>query len=97
MSIVKHHRGWEYWLDRGNHRYVAVKFEGDELAANEHAEADTAEEVIRLIDAAEDSALVLADAEEEHSICPACYGEGVLLGALGSVSHHRCRQCGLTY
>ena len=97
MSIVKNHRGWEYWLDAGNHRYIAAKFDGDGEQASDSLEADEADEIVRLIDAAEDSALVFADIEEEHSVCPACHGEGVSLGALGSKSYHRCRHCGLLY
>lgn len=34
---------------------------------------------------------------EEPSACPACGGEGALLGALGKLTHHRCRSCGLDF
>ncbi len=29
--------------------------------------------------------------------CPACEGDGYLLGALGATWHFRCRCCGLNY
>lgn len=96
MCKVREHRGWEYWLDAGTHRYVAAKLTGGEQA-EDSVEADTIKEVIELIDAAEDATEVFADIEEEISICPACHGEGASLGALGSKHYHRCRQCGLTY
>lgn len=97
MCKVREHRGWEYWLDAGTHRYVAAKFVGGEQA-EDSVEADTLEDVIRLIDAAEDAELVLVDPfDEAASVCPACNGEGVSLGALGSKHYHRCRQCGLIY
>jgi tRNA(Ile2) C34 agmatinyltransferase TiaS len=94
MCKVKNHRGWEYWLDAGTHRYVAAKFIDGEQA-EDSVEGDTIEEVLEQINAAEDATLVFADIEEEISICPACYGEGVSLGALGATAYHRCRQCGL--
>lgn len=29
--------------------------------------------------------------------CPACCGEGVPLGTLGTWNHYRCRQCGMNF
>jgi len=29
--------------------------------------------------------------------CPVCRGPGVLLGALGTRIHHRCRNCGIDF
>jgi transposase-like protein len=29
--------------------------------------------------------------------CPACCGEGIHLGALGTFQHYRCRRCGMTF
>lgn len=34
---------------------------------------------------------------EEPPGCPTCGGEGALLGALGRVTHYRCRNCGIDY
>lgn len=32
--------------------------------------------------------------DEGFASCPQCGGDGVLLGALGSRKHYRCRRCG---
>ncbi len=29
--------------------------------------------------------------------CPACDGQGFLMGSLGRMKHYRCRDCGSTY
>lgn len=34
---------------------------------------------------------------DDHTPCPACDGQGEPLGALGSLMHYRCRQCGWTW
>lgn len=34
---------------------------------------------------------------DDHTPCPACDGLGEPLGALGSLMHYRCRQCGWTF
>jgi len=35
--------------------------------------------------------------EPGYAGCPACGGDGVLLGALGNRKHYRCRQCGMDF
>jgi uncharacterized protein (DUF983 family) len=35
--------------------------------------------------------------DDEAATCPACNGEGVLLGALGSLTRYRCRACGIDF
>jgi len=37
------------------------------------------------------------EAEPEEVYCPVCNGPGVLLGALGSLVHFRCRNCGMDF
>ena len=39
---------------------------------------------------------VVKDADEPVT-CPACDGEGVLLGALGFLTHYRCPACGMDF
>ncbi len=34
---------------------------------------------------------------KEIPACPTCEGPGRLLGALGNVTHYRCRDCGIDY
>lgn len=42
-------------------------------------------------------ALDFEDEEPDFLPCPACGGEGGLLGTLGTRNHYRCRQCGAEY
>jgi hypothetical protein len=35
--------------------------------------------------------------EPEAPECPACDGEGSLLGGLGNTTHYRCRNCGMGF
>jgi DNA-directed RNA polymerase subunit RPC12/RpoP len=39
----------------------------------------------------------LDDDEDEPVQCPVCPGEGVILGALGTRVHYRCRDCGMEF
>jgi hypothetical protein len=34
---------------------------------------------------------------EENPECPACGGPGMELGALGNLTHYRCRNCGMEF
>jgi hypothetical protein len=53
-------------------------------------------EMDRLIDQPEGSDLADED-EYGDAECPACGGEGVPMGTLGSLQHFRCRQCGINF